>query len=1194
MILPRVLFVCGLLSTMVAFALAVPAPEVLYSWTLDPNLPSGMIQGSDGDFYGVSGAGGAADLGTVFKMTPAGVVTTLVEFTGSGAINKGFLPNGGLIQGSDGNFYGTTAGTEPAAFGTIFRMTPSGQLTTLVDFTPTLANPGSDLGVHPLAGLVEGSDGNFYGTTAGNGSSSNYGTVFKMTPAGVVTTLVHFTSNGATNKGAAPRAALIQGSDGNFYGTTSVGGANNQGTIFRMTPAGVLTTLVEISGGTGTIGNGPSELVQGSDGNFYGTIIDGGAGGWGTIFRMTPAGVLTTLVEFTRNGPANKGALPRAALLKGSDGNFYGMTSWGGVSDVGTVFKMTPSGVLTTLVEFTGDAGPNKGGYPASPLIQGGDGSSYGTTSVGGAGSHGTIFKMTPAGALTTLAEQFIARKGANPAAGLVQGSDGDFYGTTQGGGMDNFGTVFKITSAGMRTTLAEFGSNGTGSNGQTPLAARVQGDDGNFYGSTQYGGTSGYGTIFKVTPAGVRTTLVNFTSNGTTNKGAYPQSELVQSSDGNLYGTTTGGGAAGYGSVFKMTPGGVLTTLVEFTGNGILNKGSYPQGALVQASDSDFYGTTSSGGSGNNGTIFKMTPTGVLTTLFEFPQVGQFGIGAVPSGTLIQGSDGNLYGTTQYGGPTGNGTVFKMTPAGVVTTLVQFSGNGATNKGANPATGVILGSDGNYYGTTSAGGTDGLGTIFMMTPDGTLTTLMNLTHGPNLGKAQAYRLAQGSDGNLYGTTSGGDTGGGNVYKLAPVGAPIFRAITASVSASAGGSVSGGGNRYSGSRVTLLATPNPAYSFVSWTEGGKQVSTMRSYSLTANADRTVVANFATGPNANLASLVADICSLSPAFAGATTNYTARVPQAATSITLTPTVEQGGASVKVNGVPVPPGTASGAIPLNMGANSITTIVTAPDGVTTKVYWLTVTRGNLLRDVNGDGNTDLVFQNDAGQIAAWYMNGSGTATSAGYVYSGGLGDWKVKGMADMNGDGNTDYIFQNTAGQIAVWYMTPTGTLASSVILYSGGLGDWKLTAASDINGDGKADLIFQNTAGQIAVWYMNGSGGASSSAMLYSGGLGDWKVTGVADLNGDGKADIVFQNAVGQIAVWYMNGNGGISGSAMLYSGGLGDWKLAAIAEMNGDGKADLIFQNTAGQIAVWYMNGSGGVSGSAMLYSGSLGDWRVR
>ena len=147
----------------------------------------------------------------------------------------------------------------------------------------------------------------------------------------------------------------------------------------------------------------------------------------------------------------------------------------------------------------------------------------------------------------------------------------------------------------------------------------------------------------------------------------------------------------------------------------------------------------------------------------------------------------------------------------------------------------------------------------------------------------------------------------------------------------------------------------------------------------------------------------------------------------------------------------------------------------------------------RDMSGDGTADLIFQNAAGQICVWYMNGKGAASGFDSIYSGGLGDWKVVGIADLNGDGNADLIFQNTAGQIFVWYLDGKGSTSSYAYLYGGGLGDWRVVNVADINGDGNADLVFQNTAGQICVWYLNGKGSASGSAYIYSGPLGDWRV-----------------------------------------------------------------------------------------------------
>jgi uncharacterized repeat protein (TIGR03803 family) len=304
----------------------------------------------------------------------------------------------------------------------------------------------------PLAGLVQGNDGNFYGTTSGGGAFGD-GTVFQMTPEGALTTLVSFDgTNGST-----PFSGLTQGTNGNFYGTTGLGGANNNGTVFTMTPAGLLTTLVSFSGGNGSW---PwAALVQGSDGNFYGTTHGGGAFGgsfgYGTVFRMTPAGALITLLSFQG---ATTGALPTAKLVQGNDTNFYGATVYGGNRNLnggngfGTVFRMTPTGVLTPLVTFTS----TNGSFCTGGLVQGNDGNFYGATRGGGAGGGGTIFKMTSTGSITTLFA-FHGSDGSNPLAPLAQDNDGNLYGVTEYGGTNASGTVFQITTNGALTTLDAF-----------------------------------------------------------------------------------------------------------------------------------------------------------------------------------------------------------------------------------------------------------------------------------------------------------------------------------------------------------------------------------------------------------------------------------------------------------------------------------------------------------------------------------------------------------------------------------------------------------------------------------------------------------------------------------------------------------------------------------------------------------------
>jgi uncharacterized repeat protein (TIGR03803 family) len=257
--------------------------------------------------------------------------------------------------------------------------------------------------------------------------------------------------------------------------------------------------------------------------------------------------------------------------------------------------------------------------------------------------------------------------------------------------------------------TFTTVGSTG----GLEPSAGLIQGTEGNFYGTTAHGGANtcflraGYhvscGTVFKITPTGTATTLASFSQ-----AGFYSLSPLTQAIDGNFYGTTSEGGGTtdpGAGTVFKINPSGTLTVLHTFVGA----DGQAPLGALVQGSDGNFYGTTSFGGgnSGYAGTVFKLTPSGTFTTLHSFGS----GDGAEPRAALIQATDGNFYGTTSGAGFGLDGTIFKITPSGTFSTLFTFNG---TN-GENPFSTLIEGANGDLYGTTSLGGADGDGTVFSL-----------------------------------------------------------------------------------------------------------------------------------------------------------------------------------------------------------------------------------------------------------------------------------------------------------------------------------------------------------------------------------------------------------------------------------------------------------------------------------------------
>src|SRR5580704_17490031 len=293
---------------------------------------------------------------------------------------------------------------------------------------------GAVHGANPHSSLILGTDGNFYGTTY-YGGGSNYGTVFKVTPGGTLTTL-HTFNNG---DGARPYSGLFLATDGNFYGTTSLGGTLGGGTVYKITPAGVLTSLYSFGGSGGTIPYGG--VVQGTDGNFYGTTYQGGANNDGTVFQFTPAGALTRLHSFA----GSDGNQPYAVLLQGSDGNFYGTTFLGGANGNGTVFQITPTGTLTTLHSFCSPQNCTDGSNPYAALAQAADGSFYGAASTGGGFSEGTAYNITSTGTFTTV-YAFRGGDGHHPYAAVALAPGGNLYGTTYTGGTGNDGTVYSLS----------------------------------------------------------------------------------------------------------------------------------------------------------------------------------------------------------------------------------------------------------------------------------------------------------------------------------------------------------------------------------------------------------------------------------------------------------------------------------------------------------------------------------------------------------------------------------------------------------------------------------------------------------------------------------------------------------------------------------------------------------------------------
>jgi len=371
----------------------------------------------------------------------------------------------------------------------------------------------------------------------------------KSAEAQTFTVLYTFTS---TADGEQPDASLFQDAAGNLYGTTQYGGAKGGfGTVFKLSTKGEETVLLSFAG-TPDAEDPYSGLTRDKAGNFYGTTLYGGAqGGFGTVFKLHPGGKETILHSFAGTPD---GEDPRSVLVRDAAGNLYGTTQYGGTNGgFGTIFKLDTNGKLTLLHSF---AGTPDGEDPYAGLLRDKAGNFYGTTQFGGTGGgFGTVFKMDAKGKLTLLHSFRGTPDGVNPLAGLLQDAAGNLYGTTEYGGADGgYGAVFKLTAKGKLTLLHSFAGMPDGEN---PYSRLIRDAAGNFYGTTFYGGTSGYGTVFKLDTAGKLTILHSFNYSP---DGAHPIAGLIIDKAGNLYGTTSAGGDlscgfSGCGTVFKLTP---------------------------------------------------------------------------------------------------------------------------------------------------------------------------------------------------------------------------------------------------------------------------------------------------------------------------------------------------------------------------------------------------------------------------------------------------------------------------------------------------------------------------------------------------------------------------------------------------------------------------------------------------------------
>jgi uncharacterized repeat protein (TIGR03803 family) len=719
-------------------------PTVLASFDgVDGSGPEGsLIADAEGDLFGISGDGPGHIGGTVFEIvkTPAGYSNTpglVMNFTGV----NGFFPEAGLIADSNGDLFGTAQGGGANGDGTVFEISRTGDSSTLVSFN------GAD-GLGPGGNLLVDANGDLFGTTAGGGANDG-GEVFEIakTPTGYAstpTTLASFAEDSAVD-------GLIADANGDLFGTTSGGGSG--GTVFEIkkTATGYAsspTTLARFNPLPLSVGG----LIMDANGDLFG-ITNGTLLNQGTVFEIKKtaggyASTPTTVISF------DSLEHPQGSLIADSNGDLFGTIPDGGVNGDGTVFEITGTGFVP--------------GGPAKPPP-----------------SDGVLF---PPNRLTTLVNfdraAGFTSDGSGPEGDLIADAKGDLFGTTGSGGVGTAanpanGTVF-TGYASTPTTLVSFHLDDPDAP-QTPVAGLLADANGDLFGTSEFGGANGLGTVFELKKtasgyAGTATTLASFSNNP---GGAEPKGNLIADANGDLSGTTYLGGAEdadglSHGTLFEIakTAAGYAstpTTLISFNGD----DGDAPVASLIADSNGDLFGTTELGGASGGGTVFEIakTPTGYAstpTTLVNFEV-------DVPVGSLIADSRGDLFGTTKGGGSVNGGAVFEIvkTAAGYASTPITLASFQDLDDGLSPVGGLIMDANGDLFGTTSGTtaspfnlpATDGTVFEIKKTATGYASASALVFFDGADGAAPVASLIADASGDLFGTTAeGGANGGGTVF----------------------------------------------------------------------------------------------------------------------------------------------------------------------------------------------------------------------------------------------------------------------------------------------------------------------------------------------------------------------------------------------------------------------------------------------
>ena len=684
-----------------------------------------LLQASNGLFYGMTSAGGTNGKGTIFRYDiNTGSKKDIHDF---GIGNDGQNPDGSFFQASNGLLYGMTSNGGNNNYGTIFSYNISTGIETVLH---NFGN-GTD-GIRPFGSLLQANNGVLYGMT-NQGGSNGFGIIFSYNISNSSYTDIHNFSGGTTD-GSSPYGSLIQASNGLLYGTTYTGGTDNYGTIFNFNISNSsYSDIYNFNGGT-TDGSSPNgSLIQVNNGLLYGMTWIGGSNNVGTIFSYNiSTGKDSILHNF---GNATDGAYPGSSLVQASNGLLYGVSGDGGTNGFGTIFSYNISTATETDLH---DFHPITDGiYPQGQLIQANNNLIYGMTGEGGTDGYGTIFNYNISTDTETYIYDFASgADGIAPQGSLIQANNGLLYGMTTAGGTYGAGTIFNYNiSIGKDSVLHDFGS---GIDGENPNGSLFQASNGLLYGMTSEGGANFGGTIFSYNiSTGIYSVLHDF---GSGNDGTSPDGSLIQGSNGFLYGTTYTGGTDNYGTIFSYNISTGKDSVLHNFGS-VTQDGTNPYGSLILGSDSILWGMTeygggyNSGGSGltNSGVFFSY---GYIAGLYNIRH--NFGgkttcciyDGQYPFGSLLIASNGQFYGMTSSGGSNGDGIIFSS-PAFSFNYTIINNFSGGTTDGSSPYGSLMQASNGLLYGMTKQGGTNNKGTFFEYNiSSGVKTLLFNFGNG--------------------------------------------------------------------------------------------------------------------------------------------------------------------------------------------------------------------------------------------------------------------------------------------------------------------------------------------------------------------------------------------------------------------------------------------------------------------------------